>query len=72
MSNPIKYTSAHGGRTIEHDDFMQIWENSLPALSDVEIDHWLGYASPLHPKQNMRWLYDRLLTEKAMRSSGVI
>lgn len=47
--------------------FMDSWEEYFPKMSPAELSRWLSETSPIHPNENMRWLYDRLLSELAAR-----
>lgn len=48
--------------------FIDTWEKQLgaePKPSKDLLCEWLAQTSPHHPRENMRWLYDRLLMEIA-------
>lgn len=57
----IPHISTPEGRTVDHESFMQLWEDSLKSMTKNDAANWLAQTSPHHPKENMRWLYDRLL-----------
>lgn len=49
-------------REHKHCEFIAKWEVYLQDAPMSEIQSELTKTSPHHPSENMRWLYDRLLT----------
>ena len=48
------------------EDFQAKWEEYISQMSKEDLSKYISETSPHHPNENMRWLYDRLLTELAI------
>lgn len=54
-------------KATKFEDFVDGWEVLIPTLSLDDLRKYLAEASPSHPNENMRWLYDRLLAVIAFK-----